>query len=344
MRYLAATMAALTMATLLIAGAADARDLTVVGFGGGFQDNARKDLFQAYAKETGQPVRDDVYNGEMAKVYAMSKAGSVDWDVVMVEAPELARGCEDGVFDRLDWSVIDRAKFVQGGTSTCGAGAVGWGVTLFYDQSKIPSGPKDYAQLWDTKTFPGKRMLRYGAKMTLEIALMADGVAAQDVYKVLGTREGQDRAFAKLDTIKPDLMFWRSGTQPLQLVGSGDVTYAVGYVGRTYNATKEGRPYPLMWNTLLYSFDSWAVVKGTPREADAMKLISYMTDAKPLLALSRDWPISPATASVADNASVHERNPGMVSSHTREGLFIDTDFWVEHGEDLEKRFVAWSAK
>ncbi len=339
MRHLAAAMAA-----LLIAGSAQARDLTVVGFGGGFQDNARKDLFQAYAKETGQPVRDDVYNGEMAKIYAMSKAGSVDWDVVMVEAPELARGCEDGVFDRLDWSVIDRAKFVPGGTGTCGAGAVGWGVALFYDQSKIPNGPKNYAQLWDTKAFPGKRLLRYGAKMTLEIALMADGVASPDVYKVLATREGQDRAFAKLDAIKPDLMFWRSGTQPLQLVGSSDVTYAVGYVGRTYNATKEGRPYPLMWNTLLYSFDSWAVVKGTPREADAMKLIAYMTNPKPLLALSKDWPISPATAAVADDAGVRERNPGMVANHTAEGLFIDTDFWVEHGDDLEKRFVAWSAQ
>lgn len=339
MRHLAATIAA-----LLIAGSAQARDLTVVAGGGGFQDNARKDLFQAYAKETGQPVRDDVYNNEMAKIYAMSKSGSVDWDVVMVEAPELARGCEDGVFAKLDWSVIDRAKFVPGGTSTCGAGAVGWGVALFYDQSKIANGPKDYAQLWDTKAFPGKRLLRYGAKTTLEIALMADGVAGPDVYKTLATREGQDRAFAKLDAIKPDLMFWRAGTQPLQLVGSGDVTYAVGFVGRTYNATKEGKPYPLMWNTLLYSFDSWAVVRGTPREADAMRLVSYMTDAKPLLNLSRDWPISPANAAVANDAEVRARNPGMVSNHTEDGLFIDTDFWVEHGEDLEKRFTAWAAR
>ena len=338
------TIAAAAAAAFLLVAPAHARDLTVVGFGGGFQDNARKDMFQPYAAMTGEPLRDDVYNGEMARVYAMSKAGAIDWDVVMVEAPELERGCEDGVFAHLDWSIIDRAKFIPGSTSTCGAGSVGWGLALFYDQSRIPNGPKTYPELWDVKAFPGKRLLRYGAKTTLEIALMADGVAGADVYKVLATRAGQDRAFAKLDAIKPELMFWRSGPQPLQLVGSGDVAYAVGFVGRTANAVKEGKPYPLLWNTLMYNFDQWAVVKGSPNQAAAMKLIAYLTDAKPLLALSQDWAVSPANAAAAADPDLRARNPGMVSNHAAEGVLIDTAFWVEHGEDLERRFAAWAAK
>ena len=231
-------------ALLLAAAPALARDLTVVGFGGGFQDNARKDIFAPYAAQTGQPLKDDVYNGEMARVYAMQKAGSVDWDVVMVEAPELERGCEDGVFARLDWSVIDRAKFVPNSTSVCGAGAVGWGQALFYDTAKIPNGPKTFVELWDTKRFPGKRLLRNGAKTTLEVALMADGIAPSNVYPVLATREGQDRAFAKLDQIKPDLMFWRSGAQPLQLVGSGDVAYAVR-LRRAHGGSGQGGQAPI---------------------------------------------------------------------------------------------------
>ena len=331
-------------ACLLGSAVADARDLMVVGFGGGFQDNARKDLFQPFAASTGQPVKDDVYNGEMAKIYAMVKSHDVTWDVVMVEAPELGRGCEDGVFARIDWAVVNRAKFSPGGTSTCGAGAVGWGVSLFYDQTRIPHGPHDFAELWDVQKFPGKRLLRSGAKMTLEIALMADGVANSDVYKVLATQAGQDRAFAALDRIKPELMFWKSGAQPLQLVGSGEVAYAVGYVGRTAKAAADGAHYPLLWNTLLYSYDSWAVVKGAANEAEGMKLIGYMTDTKPLLALAKDWAISPANAAVANDAEVRAKNPAMVANHADEGLFIDTDFWVEHGEDLEKRFAIWAAK
>ena len=103
---------------------ASARDLMVVGFGGGFQDNARKHLFQGYATEKGVKVADDVYNGEMAKLYAMVKSGDITFDVIMVEAPEMVRACEDGMLEKLDWSVINKDKFISGGSSPCGAGAV----------------------------------------------------------------------------------------------------------------------------------------------------------------------------------------------------------------------------
>ena len=36
----------------------------------------------------------------------------------------------------------------------------------------------------------------------LEMALMGDGVPAEEVYDLLGTEAGVQRAFAKLDTIK----------------------------------------------------------------------------------------------------------------------------------------------
>ena len=337
--------AALPLASLLHAAApAAARDLMVVGFGGGFQDNARKYLFEPYAKQTGKPLMDDVYNNEVAKIYAMVKAKNVTYDVVMVEAPELARGCEDGMFERLDWSTIKKEKFIASGTTACGAGAVGWGVALFYDQARIAKGATTYPELWDLAQFPGKRSFRFGPKMTLEIALMADGVPTTELYKVLATKAGQDRAFAKLDKIKPEIVWWKSGTQPLQLVGSGDVAYAVGYVGRTVRAAGEGAKYPLLWNTLLYSFDYWAVVKGSPNTAEAMKLIDYMTDAKPLMALAEHWAVSPATAAVADDPAIRAKNPGMVSNHGAEGLFINTEFWTEFGDDLEARFNTWAAK
>ena len=335
-----------TLLTGLLAAAAPAqsRDLMVVGFGGGFQDNARKHLFQGYSRAAGVVVKDDVYNGEMARIAAQVKARDVTWDVVMVEAPELVRGCEDGSFEKLDWSVIDRTKFVPGGAVACGAGAVGWGVSLFYDQKRIAQGPTTYAQLWDTAKFPGKRSFRFTPKTTLEIALMADGVPFHEVYTLLATRAGQDRAFASLDRIKGDIVWWRSGAQPLQFVASGEVAYAVGFTGRTARAAAEGAAYPLLWSTLLYSFDYWAVVKGSPNAAEAMKMIQYMTEPGPLLALAQDWAVSPATKVVADDPGVRARNPGMVSNHAEDGLSINTEFWVEHGDDLEKRFNAWAAR
>ncbi len=339
-----AVMAALVGTALLGATAASARDLMIVGFGGGFQDNARKALFQGYAAATGQKVNDDVYNGEMAKLYSMVKSGDVTYDVIMVEAPELVRGCEDGIFEKIDWSVVKKDKFIPGGTSTCGAGAVLWGVTLFYDSTKIKDGPDTYAKLWDVKTYPGKRSLRFGPKMTMEIALLADGVPAADVYKVLATPAGQKRAFDKLDQIKPHVVWWKSGAQPVQLVGSGEVAYAVGYTGRIVRANDGGAKYPLLWKTMLYSVDSWAVVKGSPNAKEGMKMIDWITDAKPLLALAETWAVSPANAEAAANPKLREKNPGMLSAHINDGLFINTEFWVANGDDLEQKFNAWSAK
>ena len=338
-------MKAFLAATLLVlTGPAFARDMVVVGFGGGFQDAARTHLFKPWAQATGTALRDETYNGEVAKIYAMTKARDVSWDVVMVEAPELARGCEDGVFAKLDPARVDPAKFIPGGTTACGAGAVGWGVALFWDKARHAEGPGDYAGLFDLKRFPGKRSLRNGPKMTLEIALMADGVAVGDVYKVLATKAGQDRAFAKLDTIKPEVIWWKSGAQPLQLIGSGEAAYAVGYVGRTAKAASEGAAYPLMWGTMLYSFDYWAVVAGSPYAAQGVSLIASMTDAKPLLALGQDWAVSPANREAAGDAGLRAKNPAMVAAHAEEGLSIDTGFWAEHGDELEARFATWAAR
>jgi len=340
---LRSALIALTGAALL-AAQAQARDLMVVGFGGPFQDNARVALFQGYSKATSQPVKDDVYNGEMAKIYSMVKSGDVTYDVIMVEAPELVRGCEDGIFEKIDWAVVKKDKFIPGDTSTCGAGAVLWGVTLFYDPAKVTNGPDTYAKLWDVKTYPGKRLLRQSPKTTLEIALLADGVAPADIYKLLATPAGQKRAFDKLDQIKPNLMWWKAGTQPVQMIASGDVTYAVGFTGRIVRANDAGAKYPLLWKTLLYSVDYWAVVKGSPNAKEGMKMVEWITDSKPLLALAETYAVSPANKDAAANPALSVKNPGMLSAHVTDGLFINTEFWVQNGEDLEQKFNAWLAK
>ena len=82
-----------------------------------------------------------------------------------------------------------------------------WSTGLSYDANVLEEAPTSWADFWDTKKFPGKRALRRGPKYALEFALMADGVAPKDVYEVLGTPEGVDRALAKLDEIKGDIIW-----------------------------------------------------------------------------------------------------------------------------------------
>ncbi len=338
MRRLLGTLAGFALGIAAMASPAAARDLTVVAGGGALQDHMRRTLFSTFA---GGPVVDTAYDYNVGPIRAMVQARNVTWDVVLVEAPDLIRGCEDGIFERIDWSVVNRAKFMPGGATTCGAGAIGWGVAVFYDEGRNPNGPATFQEFWDTTRFPGRRTLRRGARITLEAALMGDGVAPADVYTVLATPAGQARAFAALDRLRPNLVFWTGGQQPIELVNSGEVAYALGFVGRTANGIRAGARYNLRWSTLLYAYDSWAVVRGSANTAAAMRLIQHITEPGPVMELTKLWPINPATAAVANDPEVRARNPLMMTNHQAGGLEINTEFWLEYGPDLEQRFAAW---
>ena len=131
------------------------------------------------------------YNGDLAKLRKMVQLSHVSWDVVEVEAPELARGCEEGLFEPLDASLLgDVADYLPGAVQPCGVGIFVWSTVLAYNGSKLKGAPQGWADFWDTQRFPGKRGLRWGAKYNLEFALMADGVPAKDRVPRAGQRRG----------------------------------------------------------------------------------------------------------------------------------------------------------
>lgn len=133
------------------------------------------------------------------------------------QTPELARACDEGMLEEFtnDPAIASAAPdLLQGAVQPCGVGFFVWSTVLAYNADKLKTSPTGWADFWDLEKFPGKRGLRKGAMYTLEFALMADGVAPKEVYKVLATREGQDRAFRKLDQIKPSIQWWEAGAQP----------------------------------------------------------------------------------------------------------------------------------
>src|SRR3546814_2888227 len=89
-----------------------------------------------------------------------------------------------------------------------------WSYVIGYDGDRIEGpGPRSWADFWDVKRFPGKRGMRKTPKYSLEFALLADGVPPDQVYPTLRTPAGIDRAFSKLDEIKPNVVWWSSISQ-----------------------------------------------------------------------------------------------------------------------------------
>jgi putative spermidine/putrescine transport system substrate-binding protein len=343
--YRNAMRTALCCAGLALAGAADA-DLTVISFGGAVQKAQNKAYYEPFTKSAGIKVVAGEYNGEQAKIKAMVESKNVTWDVVEVESAELVRGCEEGLYEKLDWSKIgNKNDFIPKAVSDCGAGTFIWATVLAYNADKLKAPPASWAEFFDSKKFPGKRGLRKGAKFTMEIALLADGVKPEDVYKVLSTKEGVERAFRKLDSIKPTIQWWEAGAQPPQLLAAGDFVISSAYNGRIATAQKEGKNLKIVWNGAIYDADHWAIPKGGPKKDDAYKFIQFASrpDGQRVFATEMTYGPVNKTAIEAMDPKIVVDLP-TAPANLKGAVANNTEFWVEHGEELEQRFNAWAAK
>ena len=283
----------------------------------------------------------------MAKLKAMVETKSVSWDVVEVESSEVTRGCDEGFFEKLDYKVVGKkSELISGAASKCGVGFFVYSTVFAYNSKKVTTAPTSWTDFWDVKKNPGKRGMRKTAKYTLEAALLADGVAAKDIYSVLATPAGVDRAFKKLDELKPNIQWWEAGAQAPQYLISGDVVMSAAYNGRITNARNEGnKDLEIVWNGGLYEMEYWVIPKGTPNKDEAMKFIASTLLPERQVAYSTLIPYGPTRKSVnglvsAELASVlpsSEQNMKLAAA-------IDPSFWLDHGEELERRFNAWAAK
>jgi putative spermidine/putrescine transport system substrate-binding protein len=270
----------------------------------------------------------------------------VDWDVVEIESGDLGRGCEEGTYEKLDWSKIaNKSDLIPEAVHACGVGFVVWSTVFAYNADKLKVAPASWADFWDVKKFPGKRGMRKSAHYNLEFALMADGVPAKDVYKVLATKQGQDRAFNKLDQLKPSVQWWEAGAQPPQFLVAGDVVMSTAFNGRIDAAQREGKNLKVVWDGNIYDLDFWVIPKGTPNKSLAEKYIAYTVTSQPQQAYAHQIAYGPANIAAvkALDAKMLANLPNS-PANGKNAVLQNIDFWTDHGEELEQRFAAWAAK
>ncbi|OMH37967.1 ABC transporter substrate-binding protein [Motiliproteus sp. MSK22-1] len=333
----------LALCSVPIIGSA-AEPITVVGFGGSLQDAFHSAYFEPFSEQYKVDVIEDSYTGGFAKQKAMVKTGNITWDLVQMDENEMIAACDQGILEPIRKQELLLADELNPSAfSRCGVGAFVWSMVSTYSPEKFGNdGPKNWKEFWDVEKWPGKRGLRKQPRMTLEIALLADGVASDDLYKVLATPEGKDRAFAKLNELKEHIIWWESGAQPLEWLRGGIVTATSAYNGRISVANQEGSQYPIGWDGQLYSMDYWTIVKGTKNIDRAYQLLDFMMKPEQQKLFAENIPygltnrkanqiLPNALLSILPTAPANQKN----------ALLLDSYFWLDHEEDLQQRFTSW---
>jgi len=340
MRALCLPLAAVVMAggppSPVVHPAADPEAPQPVAVGvqaGAARDAVLKFLVKPYAEATGTALDTPAYDGSAA-------AGKID--LALVDGPVLAAGCKAQLFAWLDYATLGRERFLEPAVSECGAGAFVSATVLAWDQTKLHVTPS-WSDFWDVARFPGRRGLQRSARRTLEIALMADGVAPADVYRTLRSAGGVDRAFRKLDQLKPYVEWWDQPVQPGQFLASGK---ALMVAGPSALLPQGGKAHlGMQWGGCLDEVSSWAVPAKAAHTRGALAVIRIASDAARQAEFARATGFGPSTKAGFSLLPLDARaeNPSL-PAHLQGCVPVDEGFWLDGGDKLEARFAAWLGK
>lgn len=348
----------LTTALAGMALPATAQQITVLGWGGAYTVSQVEAYHKPFTEKTGIAVISVDADNPATPIKAQVEANNVTIDVASVEYADAVRLCDEGLLEIIDPAILTPAPdgtaalddFLPGAVTECYVSTDVYSTIVAFDTTRFPNEkPATLADFFDLEKFPGRRGMRKGAKANLEMALMADGVPAAEVYSVLSTPEGVDRAFAKLDTIKPQIVWWEAGAQPPQLLADGEVTMSVAYNGRIFNAAVgEGKPFEIIWDGQVYELEGWVIPKGAPNLQAALDFVAFSTGTEPL-ARAAEWisygpprvSSGPLVGTFTDGVTEMGPHLPTTAENLTNALSSDLEFWVDRDSELNERFNAW---
>lgn len=347
-------------AAFCVSAATAAESLNVVSWGGAYTKSQRLAYSDPFTAKTGIKVVDEDKSGNgLAGLRAQVEAGNVTWDVLDILEGDAILACDEGIAQELDYEkdlnpgadgtpVME--DFVEGSLSGCYVPTIVYATLFSFNQKAFPGEkPSTIADVFNIDKFPGKRALEKKPDANMEWALVADGVPYDKVYEVLGTAEGVDRALAKLDTIKDQIIWWEAGAQPPQLLADEEVAIASAYNGRIFNAqVVENQPFTIIWDGQVYELDGYIIPKGAPNKKAAMDYLRFATDTQRLADQTKYISYGPARKSSAPLVDTHKETGVKMAPHMpttpvnfQTPIKKDAEFWADNGDELRQRFNAW---
>lgn len=258
-------------------------EVVVVSWGGLMEKCSREAYFKPFEKETGIRV---IYASppNAAKVKAMVDSGKVEWDVVFAAASIHNQLLKKGLIEKIDYKYFDQATMdglYPEAKLSHGVGNLSYSTVMVYrtDVFSEANHPRNWAEFWDVKRFPGLRTLfdlSVAGMNSWEIALLADGVPMDQLYQ----NPDLDRAFKKLKEIKPHVVkWWKQGSEPGQLLVDKEVVLGTCYSTRVERLREQGAPVNVEWNQGQFDISYMQIPKGAPNYENALKFMAFVSRA-----------------------------------------------------------------
>lgn len=329
-----AMLGAVSVVPWLDATPAQAASQLVFASGGGkLEETYKKTVFSAFKEKTSNDIVTTANEG--AKLKAMVEQGQVEWDMMQGPAEQLIVFGRQGLFEPIDYSGIDKANLLDGAANEffaltdVAAYNIGWNTANL----KGPA-PQNWAEVW---AYDGRIGLWKRPFQTLEVALLADGVALADLYPL-----DIERAFKSLDKIKSKIVWWERGAQGAQVFLDGEVDVGAIWNGRVHQPKLDGAPVDFNFNQAIFVNDAWAIPKGAPHKKEAMELLALALSPEQQAAFARELPYGPvnrAALALLDDKT----KAGLPSSEENfaKGRLLNLEFWADNSQVAVEKFNSW---
>lgn len=336
-RKLIAAVSAFLMTTSAFGQEPPKPEFIVVGTSGGIEvDALQRAFFDEFEAETGIEVRPINREG-LGPLRAMVESGNVDVDVITFDIFDANTACEDNLLEPIDDTIVDRSEFLAWGDLPCAlAITIGTSAKAYLTETYPDGGPVTWADFWDTEAFPGVRTMRNSPFDNLEFALLADGVAPEDLYPL-----DLDRAFAKLDEIYPHVgVWWESAAQPAQLLIDGEVEIATGWNGRFYNAVNQGVDVTTEFYHAAINSGPRGIPRGSENAYWAQQLLAIMAKPENQAVMAEIFGYGGTHRDSLQYVSEDIR-PLLPSAYADDLVEVDFSWWNENGAIAVDRWNRW---
>lgn len=328
--------------------------LTIVTWGGAYEESQRKAFFQPFTQTTGIDIETRQYSGGLKELREQILSGRVNWDLIDLVSSDNLAACREGLLQPLNSVSLLTGDvendFHERAITDCGIGQVIFSTVVAFDTRQFTGEkPNQIEHFFDLETFPGKRGLQRKPVAVLEWALMSYGVPKKDIYSLLSTPRGLDLAFKRLDQIKKHIVWWSEPEEPITMLSSSVVSMTSGFNGRFFDARiNQGAPIQTIWDGQIMDISTWGIPKGAPHSDDARLFIRFATGSTRLAEITKYISYGPARKSANAAVGKHQQTGTDMRSYLptfppnyEKGLTADQE-WYSHTQELiEKRFEKW---